>query len=152
MRRVFSEYRSSVDRRWSWHRLSERGCGARIVSARAGADAVPRRADTDTDPLCRELSTLHRRGYVDSRGIEVVNIFGRVRIPWAVISDFTLGAYGRTPQMGYAVLQDGSNRPLHGIRGAGSGMALSLTARSAERLIDELNELKVLNQRGSGQL
>jgi len=87
--------------------------------------------------------------HVDSGGIEVVNILGRERIAWAEISDFTLGSYGRTPRMGYVELRDGSLRPLHGIRGAGSGLALSFTARAAEHLIDELNQLKVLN-RGVG--
>lgn len=152
MRRVFR----STGQAWS-------AAGVGIVSLSAvaahvlfqhGREPMPFLVElTPTLILCVVSYRLFIAGvYVDSRGIEVVNIFGRVRIAWAEISDFTLGSYGRTPQMGYVVLQDGSNRPLHGIRGAGSGMALSLTARSAEHLIDELNELKVLNQRGSGQL
>lgn len=105
---------------------------------------------TPTLILCFVSYRLFTAGvHVDSKGIEVVNILGRERIKWAEISDFTLGSYGRTPQMGYVELQDGSLRPLHGIRGAGSGIAMSFTARSAERLINELNQLRLLN-RGVG--
>lgn len=131
------------------------GVGILAVSA-MGAHVVLQHA-RETMPLIVELTPvlslcfvsyrLFVAGvYVDSKGIEVVNMLNREVIAWAEISGFTLGSYGRTPQMGYVVLRDGSKRPLHGIRGAGSGMALSFTARSAEHLVDELNQLKALNR------
>lgn len=116
-----------------------------------GREPVPLLAElTPALILCAVSHRLFVAGvYVDSKGIEVVNMLNREAIAWAEISGFTLGSYGRTPQMGYVVLRDGSKRPLHGIRGAGSGMALSFTARSAEHLVDELNQLKALNRGGS---
>jgi Bacterial PH domain len=82
---------------------------------------------------------------VDSEGVEVFNPFRRVFVPWGRISAFSLRhrrvIFG---PLGHIDLKDGSSVVMFAI--AGQNPALRPSERSAQRMIEELNQLLVQAQ------